>query len=323
MSKIKNFKEFLKEEVYVQPQPAVQQTQPPVQNSVQPTQSQPEAKKLDPTKVNKKIDFTYLNKDANVDKIRQICETAKSPENLNYIFGVVVGPEFVSETKKYLEDSGIKTITVISYPDGDDKNSIKMKALQKAISEGAEEVNVVMDYKKLTDALIETDKEKQEKMIQTIQTDIRSLVEYCKERSTIIKIIIEMEALSDTKTISKAVEICKKTNVDFITTSTGMYTRNTNYTFEKKMKDVTEVIVPMIEGMDDININVCGGVNGSDKLMLCLSNNKIQRISSSMTPQTLLNKQSPPPQTQIQSPDSPAQTTQSQPIQPQSQPPQQ
>jgi len=302
MSKIKSFVEFLKEEMLsqtvqpVQSQPIRPIPEPQVQQPPQVQQSpQVQKPKLDPTKANKKIDFTYLDKDANIDKIRKTCETAKTPENQKYIFGVVVRPEFISETKKYLEDSGIKTIAAVSYPNGDDKNSQKMKELQKVISDGAEEVNVVMDYNKLIEALSDPDKEKQQSILEDIQSDIRSLVEYCKSKSIVIKVIIEMEALGDITIISKAVELCKKANVNFIMTSTGMYNKNTSYTFEQKIKDVTEMIIPMIQGIDDMNIDVCGGVNDSDKLMMCFKNSKIQRITTSTTPQMLFNTQSQPP----------------------------
>ena len=306
--KIKNFLEFLKEEldspqqpVHVRPIESVQdqalqsQSQPvqPIQ-PVQPQVEQSQPTKLDPNKANKKINLTYLDKDANIDKVKQICETAKSIENKKYIFGVVVVPEFVSECKKYLEDTGIKTITVISFPNGDDKSSYKKKQIQKSISDGADEVCVVLDYNKF---LTGADEDKQTSILENMQTDVRDWVMYCKEKSTRISIIIEMEALGVTN-IPKAVEICKKANVDFIMTSTGMYNRNTDYSFEKKMKDIEEIIIPEIQGMDDININVCGGVNSSDRIMKCLSNNKIQRVSTSMTPQELFNISKPQMQAQ-------------------------
>ena len=196
----------------------------------------------------------------------------------------------MAETKKYLEDTDIKTISIISYPNGDEQNSIKLKAIQKAVSDGAEEINVVMNFKKLYDAMVETDKDKQTKTFENLQSDIRALVEYCKERSVNIKVVIEMEALKDVKTITKAVEICKKANVDFITTSTDMYADKTNYNFEQKIKDITEVILPLIQGTGDININVCGGINTGDKLMKALSIDKVTRITTSTNPQMLINQ---------------------------------
>jgi deoxyribose-phosphate aldolase len=303
--KIKNFSEFLNEFVYVQaqaqaPQAQVQPVQDQALQSQPQTQVQPQTQPVqpqvqtDPKKANKKINFTYLDKDSNVDKLRQICETAKIPENLKYISGVVVWPEFISEAKKYLEDTDIKIVTVISFPDGTAKRSENMKMLQKAVAEKVDEVYIGMNHNKISQVSIQQDKEQQEKMFTDIQNEIRSYVEYCKERSITIGIIIEMEALGDAKNISKAAEICKNANVDFIMTSTGMYNKNTAYTFETKLKDVTDVIIPMIQGMDDININFCGGVNSTDNLMLCLNNGKVQRITSSMEPQTLLNTQAPP-----------------------------
>ena len=173
MPKVKSFSEFLREDVY--PQQNQLSSQEPVQPQNQQQEQLPQLQtpqeqpvKVDLNKVRKTIDFSYLNKDSNMEKVKKVCEEAKRPENLPYIFGVVVRPEFVSETKKYLEDTDIKTISIISYPNGDEQNSIKLKAIQKAVSDGAEEINVVMNFKKLYDAMVETDKDKQIKTFETI-----------------------------------------------------------------------------------------------------------------------------------------------------------
>jgi deoxyribose-phosphate aldolase len=301
--KIKNFSEFLNELVYVNAQaqaPQVQtqpQTQSQTQPQTQPVQDQSLQPQVQPktefniNKVNKKINLAYLDKDVNADKTRQLCETAKLPENEKYIFSIMVWPEFISETKKYLEDTNIKVSSVISFPDGTAISSENMKVLTKAVSENVDEIYIVMNHDRLVSSMSEQDNERQTKLLNNIQNEIRNYVEYCKEKSVTIGIIIEMEALGDVKNISKATEICKKANVDLIMTSTGMYNKDTSYDFDKKMKDVEDIIIPMIQGMDDININICGGVNSLDKLEKCLSNGKIQRVTTSMEPQNLLNKQ--------------------------------
>lgn len=275
MSRIKNFQEFLKEDV-----------QPVQDKAIQTQPSTP----FDSSKAKNKLDFVYLDKDGSIDKIKGFCDSIKLPENKNYIMGVVIRPQFVSEIKKYLEDTDLKVISVVSLPDGDEKISEKIKQTQKSISEGADEINVVMNYQKLIECMSETEEEKKESKLKDIQTDIRSLVEICKEKSVILKIIIEMEALGDEKVITKAVELCKNSNVDYITTSTGIYDRTTNYSFENKLKDVNDVIIPMVQGTDNINININGGINSIDRVMECLKINKIQRISTSILPSTLFKK---------------------------------
>lgn len=274
MSKIKNFEEFLKEDV-----------QPVQDKAIQP-QSQ---STFDSSKAKNRMDFVYLDKDGSIEKIKDLCENIKLPENRNFIMGVVIRPEFVSEMKKYLEDTDLKIISVISLPDGDEKISEKIRQTNKSISEGADEINVVMNYKKLMEIMSEDDEDKDSKL-KDIQTDMRSLVEICKEKSVILKIIIEMEALNGDNILNTAIELCKNSNVDYITTSTGMYDRTTNYTFESKLKDVNDIIIPMIQGNDSINININGGVNSLDRLMECLKMNKIQRISTSILPVTLFKK---------------------------------
>jgi len=277
--KIKNFIEFLNE-LYIKV--------PEVQNqiSIQPIQVQNIQNtpiNLNPNKVIKKIDFSFLNKDSNIDNIKQICDSLKISSNQKYIYSVIVYPEFITETKKYLEDTDIKVSTVISFPDGSNKQSENLKQIQSAISDDVDQINVVMNYQKLLSG----------ENYENIQKEIRSYVEYCKERSITIGVIIEMESLGDISYISKSTEICKNANVDFIITSTGM-NKDTTYTFEQKINDITKIIIPMIQGMDDININISGGINSTDKIMKCLFDGKIQRITTTITPQTLMNKEVPP-----------------------------
>lgn len=306
MSKVKNFSEFLKEEIYVEP-PIQQSVQSqPIQQTQQPiTQLQTplvQPVKVDTNKIKKTINFAYLNIDSNMDKVKQVCDTAKSAENQPYIYGLVIRPDYISQTKKYLDGSDIKVITTISYPKGNETTSEKLKQIQKSISDGSDEINVVMNYKKLIDAMIDTDKESQEKSFDDIKTDIRTLVEYCKERSANINVVIEMEALSDVKAITKAVEICKKANVDSIVTSTDMFSEKTNYNFDRKLKDVSEIIAPLIQGTGDININFCGGITNGDRLMKSLNCDKVTKVTTTVNPQMLLSNQpiQQEPQTQTQ-----------------------
>jgi deoxyribose-phosphate aldolase len=261
---IKNFLQFLKE-----------------------NQSQP-----DYTKLNKKIEITFLDQDININKIKEKCDLIKNSNNSKYVYGIVIKPDFIHEVKKHLENTDLKIITVISFPNGDEKNYNKIKNIEKYITDGADEFNVVIDYKKLLESN-DLEEKKEKDVINAIQKDIRSMVEICKEKSKNIKVIIEMEALNDIMNIIKAVDICKNANVDFITTSTGVYNQNTDYTFDKKLNDVIETIIPRIQGMDDLNINISGGINSSDKILQCLKHDKIQRISTSILPDNLLNTASP------------------------------
>jgi len=170
-----------------------------------------------PKRYNKIIDFTYLGVDVNIDKIRKICNEAKT-----YGFhSICIKPEYVPYAKQFLKGSEIKICTVISFPEGTDKPKEKLKESETAIIDGADEVDVVMNYKMLKTALKIEDEEEKERKLEYITSEISNLVRLCHGiNSVIIKVIIETGQLT-LEQIKSACEICTKCGVDFVKTSTG------------------------------------------------------------------------------------------------------
>ena len=201
----------------------------------------------DPTRFNNIIDFTYLREDANVDTIKDICQTAKD----NNFFSVCIRPDYVSYAKNFLDDSDVKVVTVISFPKGDDKTQDKVKETQKALSNGADEIDMVMNYKQLQKSTAETDPEKKKDMIQEVSDDIRKIAEICHGTdSKVLKVIIESGELTFEQ-VKLACELCIKAGVDYVKTSTGYAAMGAEIDKVKFMRN----ILP-----DYIKIKASGGV---------------------------------------------------------------
>ena len=171
----------------------------------------------DPKRYNKIIDFTYLREDANIDKIEEVCKMAKE----NGFYSVCIRPDFVSYAVNFLEGSDIKIVTVVSFPKGDDKTQEKVVEAQKAISNGADEVDMVLNWKLLQKWSKESDDEKKTDLEQKLYDDIRKVTDVCHgSDSIVIKVIIESGELTLDQ-VKKACELCSKAGVDFVKTSTG------------------------------------------------------------------------------------------------------
>lgn len=171
----------------------------------------------DPRRFNKIIDYTYLREDANIDKIEEICKQAKE----NGFYSVCVRPDYVSYAVNFLDGSDVKVCTVISFHEGDDKTQEKVVETQKAISNGADEIDMVMNWKLLQKWSKEPDEEKKADLEQKIYDDIRKVADVCHgSDSVVLKVIIESGELT-LEQVKKACELCSKAGVDFVKTSTG------------------------------------------------------------------------------------------------------
>jgi deoxyribose-phosphate aldolase len=201
----------------------------------------------DPSRFNKAIDFTYLREDANIDKIQEICKMAKD----NGFYSVCIRPDFVSYAVNFLENSGVKVCTVISFHEGTDKTQQKVAETQKAIANGADEIDMVMNWKLLYKWSKESDKEKKTDIEQKMYDDIRKVADICHNANSVtLKVIIESGELTLDQ-VQKACELCTKAGVDFIKTSTGYASKGAEIDKVRFMRS----ILP-----DHIKIKASGGI---------------------------------------------------------------
>lgn len=202
---------------------------------------------LDPRRFNSIIDYTYLHEDANIDKIEEICQQAKE----NGFYSVCIRPDFVSYVVNFLERSNVKVCTVISFHKGENKTQEKVVETQKAISNGADEIDMVMNWKLLQKWSKESDDEKKKNMEQKLFDDIRKVADVCHgSDSVVLKVIIESGELTLDQ-VKKACELCTKAGVDFVKTSTGYATKGAEIDKVRFMRS----ILP-----DHIKIKASGGV---------------------------------------------------------------
>lgn len=200
----------------------------------------------DPKRYNGIIDYTYLREDANVDKIGEVCKQAIE----NGYYSVCIRPDFVSFAKTFLENSDVKICTVVSFPEGTDKTQDKITETQKSISNGADEVDMVMNWKLLQKWTKESDAEKKKDIEQKIYEDVRKVSDICHGAdSVILKVIIESGELT-LEQVKKACEICTKAGANFVKTSTGYF------------KGATVDVVRFMRSIlpDHIKIKASGGI---------------------------------------------------------------
>lgn len=199
------------------------------------------------SRYNKIIDYTYLKIDANIDKIKQICNEAKEFG----FYSVCIKPEYVSYASEFLKGSNVKVCTVVSFPEGKNKTNEKIEETEKAIVDGADEIDMVMNYKLLKQATkIDNEKEREFKL-ELVKNDIAKIARLCHGiNSVILKVIIESGDLTLEQT-KLACNICVEAGADFVKTSTGF----SNVGAEEDKVRFMRKILP-----DGIKIKASGGI---------------------------------------------------------------
>lgn len=157
-------------------------------------------------KLNKYIDYTLLKPDANKEQIKKIIEEAKE-----YDFAsVCVNPTWVKFASEQLNDSDVKVCTVIGFPLGASTPEVKAFETRDAISNGADEIDMVINIGALKSGNLEL-----------LEQDIRAVVEASGEH--LVKVIIETCLLTDQEKV-QACQISQKAGADYVKTSTGFST---------------------------------------------------------------------------------------------------
>lgn len=152
-----------------------------------------------------KIEHTILKADTSADDVERTCQEAKD----NDFAGVCVPPYYVKKAATLLAKTDCLIVTVVGFPLGYATTPAKVEEARRAIDEGADEIDMVINIAALKN-----------KDYSYVENDIQSVVTLAHLKSKKVKVIIETALLTQEEKI-KACEICAKVGADFVKTSTG------------------------------------------------------------------------------------------------------
>jgi len=152
----------------------------------------------------KYIDHTLLKPEAVHSSFDKLCKEA-----VRYRFkAVCVNSGWVPYIADNVRGSGVAVCSVIGFPLGAMHSAAKAFEAEKAVADGAGELDMVINV----GALKSGD-------LKTVETDIMT-VRRVAQSPTVLKVIIETCLLTEAEKI-RACEICKQAGADFVKTSTG------------------------------------------------------------------------------------------------------
>lgn len=155
--------------------------------------------------LNSFIDATILKAELTTREVLDICKTAI---DLN-VAAVCIPSRFLSLVVCELEGSKVAPCTVVGFPLGNMNPKAKIEEAKVAISEGALELDMVLQIGAL-----------KAKEYQVVQDELASIVSL----GGVVKAIIETALLTKEEVV-KAVEIIEQARAHFVKTSTGFSTR--------------------------------------------------------------------------------------------------
>lgn len=183
------------------------------------------------------IDYTLLKPSTTEREIIELCKDAK----INGFFSVCVNSCYVALAKQLLLESKVKVCTVVGFPLGAMSTKSKVFEAEKAIEDGADEIDMVINLGYL----------KSRNYVSVLKdiSDVKRAI-----GKTPLKVIIEISELNKNEII-KACEICLDAKADFIKTSTG---------FSKSGATLTAVKIIKKTVRDKAKIKASGGIGDFD-----------------------------------------------------------
>jgi deoxyribose-phosphate aldolase len=188
----------------------------------------------------KMIDHTLLKPDATKSEIEKLCFEAKF-----YRFAsVCVNPTFVKLCVRILSGSRVKVCSVVGFPLGASSSMVKSIEAEQAISDGAREVDMVMNIGMFKSGDFEY-----------VENDIQSVVKVAHRQGVVVKVIIETGLLNDEEKVNACL-LAKKAGADFVKTSTG---------FSKGGATESDIALMRKAVGSDIGVKASGGIRSQEQ----------------------------------------------------------
>ena len=184
------------------------------------------------------IDHTLLKPDATREQIETLCREAAQ-----YCFAsVCVNPNWVPLCRELLRGTGVKVCTVIGFPSGAHAPDVKAYEARRAVEQGAEEVDMVINIGAL-----------KSKDYALVEQDIRGVVQ-AVGKDTVVKVILETSLLTRDEKIMGS-SLAKAAGADFVKTSTGFASGGATVEDVRLMR---ETVGP------DIGVKASGGIRSKE-----------------------------------------------------------
>jgi deoxyribose-phosphate aldolase len=209
----------------------------------------------------KMIDHSLLNPTLTVDELEAGCKLAREYD----VASVCIMPYYAARCADLLRGSSVQPSTTIGFPHGGHTTNIKIAEAQRALKDGATELDAVINISKARSG-----------DWQYVADEIKSLTALTHSHGQKIKIIFENAYLDDAAKI-RLCQICGEIGVDWVKTSTGYAPSGATIEDLKLMRK---------HSPPHVQVKAAGGVRDLDAL-LAVRAIGVTRVGASRTAQML------------------------------------
>ncbi|MBN2001653.1 deoxyribose-phosphate aldolase [candidate division KSB1 bacterium] len=208
---------------------------------------------MNPKDIAKMIDHSILHPTFTDKKLKQECEIAVKYDTAS----VCVKPYAVKAAGEFLKGSDVLNSCVIGFPHGNSLIAVKVFETQKAVEDGAVEIDMVVNIGKVLGEDWDY-----------IQQEIAAVVEETHKGGAILKVIFENDYLPEDRHKIRLCEICSDLNVDFVKTSSGYgFVKGENGTFSYKGATDFDLKLMRKHAAPRVQVKAAGGVRTLDDVL--------------------------------------------------------
>jgi len=187
------------------------------------------------------IEHTNLNPALTIKDIDRLVDEARQYK----LLGICVPPFWVKRAQREIGKDKILLVTVAGFPLGYNMTETKLDEIQRAIDNGADEIDMVLNVSSFKTGIPWT------------KIEIARCSKLAHDNQKLLKVIIETAYLSDQE-IAEASKLCADAGADFVKTSTGFATGGAKTEHIKIMRQS----VP-----DHVGIKASGGIKTLEQAM--------------------------------------------------------
>lgn len=166
------------------------------------------------------------------------------------IASVCIKPYAVAAAARRLAETSIAVGTVIGFPHGSAKPSVKAFEAAAAFADGATEIDMVINIGKALSHDWAYCRE-----------DIRAVLDVVRTRHGVLKVIFETDYLTDETAKARLCELCSELRVDFVKTSTGFgFARQSDGSFAARGAQESDVRLMRRLCAPQVGVKASGGI---------------------------------------------------------------
>lgn len=207
--------------------------------------------------ISRMIDHSLLRPETTLDAFEIGCQLAVA-----YQAGsVCIQPHYLARCAEILRGSGVRASTVIGFPHGGHRTSVKVAEARQALADGGEELDLVCNISRVVSGDWDY-----------VRADLQAVIEVTHAAAQKVKVIFENCFLNTAQKI-RLCEICTELRADWVKTSTGYGTGGATLDDLRLMRAHSGA---------DVQVKAAGGVRDLDTLLQCRELG-VSRIGASAT----------------------------------------